>query len=37
MNNAKIVSPEKTGKSHFALADDIAQPRSRAIDDLHME
>jgi hypothetical protein len=37
MNNVKIVSTEKTGKQHFALADDIAQPKSRAIDDLHIE
>ena len=29
MNNVKIVSPEKKGKDHFALADEINQPRSR--------
>ena len=37
MNNTKIVSPEKTGKPHFALADTIEQPKSRAIDNLHIE
>lgn len=37
MNNNKIVSPEKTGKNHFALADDIKQPKSRDIDNLHIE
>jgi len=29
MNNVKIVSPEKAGKNHFALADEIPQPKSR--------
>jgi hypothetical protein len=37
MNNVKIVSPEKTGKNHFRLADDIKQPKSRDIDNLHIE
>jgi hypothetical protein len=37
MNNMKIVSPEKTGKNHFALADNIDQPKSRAIDNLTIE
>ena len=37
MNNVKIVSPEKTGKDHFALTHEINQPRSRQIDDLHIE
>ena len=37
MNNNKIVSPEKTGKSHFALADDNKQPQRRDIDNLHIE
>jgi hypothetical protein len=37
MNNTKIVSPEKTGKGHFALAEEISQPKSRTIDNLHME
>lgn len=37
MNNVKIVSPEKTGKPHFALADEIKQPKSRALDDHHIE
>ncbi len=37
MNNVKIVSPEKTGKTHFAYAEEIKQPKSRKIDDLHME
>jgi len=37
MNNVKIVSPEKKGKDHFALADEINQPRSRQIDDHHIE
>jgi hypothetical protein len=37
MNNVKIVSPEKTGKGHFSLADEIKQPRSRQIDNLHIE
>ena len=37
MNNIKIVSPEKKGKDHFALADEINQPRSRQIDDHHIE
>jgi hypothetical protein len=37
MNNVKIVSPEKTGKDHFALADEIKQPKSRALDDHHIE
>lgn len=29
MNNNKIVSPEKTGKGHFSLVDEIAQPKTR--------
>lgn len=29
MNSTKIVSPEKTGKGHFAMADEIKQPKSR--------
>lgn len=37
MNNAKIVSPEKAGRDHFALTDDITQPKSRQIDNLHVE
>eukprot|EP00347_Sterkiella_histriomuscorum_P014048 403362357 len=37
MNSTKIVSPEKTGKEHFALADEIKQPKSRDIDNLHVE
>ena len=37
MNNTKIVAPEKTGKNHFAFADEIKQPKSRAIDDHHIE
>jgi len=36
MNNKTIVSPEKTGKGHFEMADEIAQPKSRAIDDHHI-
>lgn len=32
MNNTKIVSPEKTGKSHFTMADEIKQPKSRDLD-----
>jgi len=36
-NNVKIVSPEKTGKGHFKLADEIKQPKSRQIDDHHVE
>jgi len=37
MNNNKIVSPEKVGKNHFSYADEIKQPKSRAMDDLHIE
>ena len=37
MDNVKIVSPEKTGKNHFALAEEIPQPKSRQIDDHHIE
>ena len=37
MNNTKIVSPEKTGRNHFALAEEIRQPRSRALDNLRIE
>ena len=37
MNDTKIVAPEKTGKNHFALADEIKQPRSRALDTHHVE
>ena len=37
MNNKKIVSPEKVGKDHFALADEIKQPTSRKLDDLHKD
>lgn len=37
MNNKKIVSPEKKGKDHFALADEIKQPNSRQLDDFHKE
>ena len=37
MNNAKIVSPEKTGTKHFNMTDEIPQPRSRAVDNLHIE
>lgn len=29
MNSTKIVSPEKTGKQHFAMADEIKQPKTR--------
>lgn len=35
MNNPKIVSPEKTGKNHFALANEISQPKTRQMDDFH--
>ena len=37
MNDVKIVAPEKTGKNHFALADEIRQPKSRAVDNHHIE
>ena len=37
MNNPKIVSPEKTGKNHYQLADEIKQPKSRQLDDHHIE
>lgn len=37
MNNTKIVSPEKMGKQHFAYAGEIQQPKSRQIDNLHIE
>ena len=37
MNNVKIVSPEKTGKPHFALANEIKQPKTRQLDELHIE
>jgi len=37
MNDAKIVSPEKTGKGHFQMADDIKQQKTRALDDFHKE
>jgi hypothetical protein len=29
MNNVKIVSPEKAGKDHFRLAEELAQPKTR--------
>jgi hypothetical protein len=32
MNNVKIVSPEKVGKDHFRLADEVKQPNSRQLD-----
>ena len=37
MNNTKIVSPEKQGRVHFSLAHEINQPRSRQIDEHHVE
>ena len=37
MNNTTIVSPEKTGKEHFQLVDEISQPKSRTIDNRHIE
>jgi len=37
MNNVKIVSPEKTGKNHFSLANEIKQPKTRQLDELHIE
>jgi hypothetical protein len=37
MNDNKIVSPEKTGTRHFDYASEIAQPKTRQIDDLHIE
>lgn len=37
MNNPKIVSPEKTGKNHFTYADEVKQPKSRGLDNHHME
>lgn len=37
MNSTTIVSPEKTGKGHFKLADEIKQPKSRDIDNHHIE
>jgi hypothetical protein len=37
MNDNKIVSPEKTGKNHFAIGQDVKQPVSRKIDNLHIE
>ena len=33
MNNLKIVSPEKTGKQHFRMADEVKQPTQRQLDD----
>lgn len=37
MNNTKIVSAEKTGTKHFNMADQIPQPKSRVVDDRHIE
>ncbi len=37
LNNPKIVSPEKTGKNQFALAEDIKQPHTRDYDNLHIQ
>jgi len=37
MNDNKIVAPEKTGKNHFALADEIKQPKTRALDNHHID
>ena len=37
MNNPKIVSPEKTGKNHYMYAEEIQQPKTRALDDHHIE
>jgi hypothetical protein len=37
MNNTKIVSPEKVGQSHFALANEIKQPKTRELDNYHIE
>lgn len=37
MNNTKIVAPEKTGTRHFNMADQIPQPKSRVVDDRHIE
>jgi hypothetical protein len=37
MNSTTIVSPEKTGKGHFTMADEISQPKSRQIDNHHIE
>jgi hypothetical protein len=37
MNNTKIVSAEKTGVEHFKMADQITQPKSRIVDNRHIE
>lgn len=37
MNDNKIVSPEKTGKNHFAIGQDVKQPVSRKIDNHHID
>jgi hypothetical protein len=37
MNNTKIVSAEKTGTKHFNMGDQIPQPKSRVVDDRHIE
>jgi hypothetical protein len=37
MNSTTIVSPEKTGTNHFKMADEIKQPKSRQMDNLHIE
>lgn len=36
MNDNKIVSPEKTGKNHFAIGQDVKQAHSRKVDNQHM-
>jgi hypothetical protein len=36
MNDTKVVSPEKTGKNHFAVGAEQKQPNSRKVDDEHI-
>lgn len=36
MTSTKITSPDKTGKNHFALQDEVKQTKTRALDNTHI-
>lgn len=37
MNDQQMISPEKTGKNHFAVGQDVKQAHSRKVDNTHMD
>ncbi len=37
MNSKNLISPEKTGTSHFKMQEEVKQPSSRKMDNLHIE